>query len=305
MPLVSVLMSCYNHDRFVSEAIKSVLEQTFQDYELIIIDDGSKDESPQIIKNYSKKDDRIKAIFHAENMGIPKTLNELIENAKGKFICCIDSDDVWIKNKLEKQLEVIEQDENLIVWTEGEIIDAESQSTGKTFTEKYNSPKKNGYIFDELIIGNFIFHSSMMYKRENLDDIKYNENIKYPNDHQFNLDLAYRYYYYFIPEPLAKYRIHGENTILKEVGRWCKDSMTLGKYITHEYGHKLTSNESKKKLFHLVFTTPLYSAFKQDPWNKSNFIYGIILPFYAINLITRIYFHQLTNKNQIKREKNS
>ena len=74
--------------------------------------------------------------------------------------------------------------------------------------------------------------------------------------------------------------------------------MIMGKYITQKYGHELTSNDSKKKLFHLVFTTPIYSAFKEDPWNKSNFIYLIILPFYAINLFTKIYFRQLMNKTQ-------
>ena len=305
MPLVSVLMGSYNHDKFVSEAIESVLGQTFQDFELIIIDDGSKDGSKQIIKNYSKKDDRIKPIFHSKNLGIPKTFNELIGKAKGKFISFTASDDVWVKNKLEKQLEVLEQDENLVIWTEAEIIDTESQTTGQKFTQIHNGLKKNDYIFDELLCGNFIFGSSVICKTESLDNIKYNENMKYLNDHQLVLDLAYRYNYYFIPEPLAKYRIHDSNTISRDMEIWCKDSMMLGKYITQEYGHKLTSNENKKKLFHLVFTTPLYSAFKQDPWNKSNFIYGIILSFYAINLITRIYFHQLTNKNQIKREKSS
>jgi glycosyltransferase involved in cell wall biosynthesis len=291
MPLVSVLMSSYNNEKFVSEAIESVLGQTFEDFELIIIENGSKDGSPQIIKDYSKKDDRIRIIFHAENIGIAKSQNELIENAKGKFICRIDSDDVWVKDKLEKQLEIMKQDENLVIWTEAELIDAESHSRGKTFTQMYKSLKKSGFIFDELLVGNYIFCSSMMFKRENLEGIRYKENIKFANDHQFNLDLAYKYKYYFIPEPLTKYRIHGSNTIFSDWGELCKDSMRLGKYITHEYGDELSSNENKKRLFHLVFTTPVYSAFKQDPWNKLNLIYGIILPFYAITLLIKNYFH--------------
>jgi len=291
VPYVSVLMTSYNHERFISEAIESVLGQTIQDFELIIIDNGSTDRSQQIIKNYSKKDDRIRAIFHDENMGIPKTYNELYENAKGKFVSGICSDDVWVKNKLEKQLEVMKQDENLIIWTEGEIIDSESQSTGKTFTQRYESFKKSGHLFDELLGGNFIFASSVMFKRENLKDIRYDENIKYLNDHKFFLDLAYRYKYHFIPEPLSKYRLHGKNTIFLDMGGWYKDYMLIGKSITHEYGDKLTSNQNQKKLFHLVFTTPIYNTLKQDPWNKLNIIYLIILPLYAINLLTKNYLH--------------
>ena len=172
MPLVTVLMPSYNHERFVSQAIESVLEQTFEDFELIIIDDGSTDKSPQIIKNYLKKDDRIKAIFHPKNMGIPKTFNKLIDNAKGKFISYISSDDLWVKNKLKKQLEILKQDENLIIWTEGEIIDAENHPTGETFTQLYQSLEKNGNIFEELLSGNFILGSSMIFKKENLNGIR-------------------------------------------------------------------------------------------------------------------------------------
>ena len=145
MPLVSVLMACYNHERFVSEAIESVLGQTFEDYELIIMDNGSEDGSLQIIKNYNKKDDRIKTIFNAENIGTPKSQNELIESAKGKFICRIDSDDVWVENKLEKQLEVIKQDENLVVWTEAEIIDVKASQLIKNLHKCIQAKKMDRF----------------------------------------------------------------------------------------------------------------------------------------------------------------
>ena len=298
MPLVSVVMSCYNHERFVSEAIESVLEQTFADFEFIIIDNGSKDSSPKIIKDYSRKDDRIKASFHAENMGIPKTYNELMDNATGKFIARIDSDDVWVKDKLEKQLEVMEQDDNLVVWTEAEIIDAESLFTGQRFTQLYESAEKNGQIFDELLSGNYVFCSSMMYKRENLDGVRYDENINYINDHKFNLDLAYRYEYYFIPEVLSKYRLHGENTIFSDRAGWNRDCMVLGKSLVQDYGDRFNSNENRKSLVQLVFGTPVYKMFEEDPWNKSNLIYLVVLPFYAVNLLIRNYVQQMGKTNK-------
>lgn len=288
--MVSVLMSCYNHDKFVGEAIESVLGQTFQDFEFIILDNGSTDGSTQIIADYEKKDDRIRAIFHENNLGIPRALNELIDSAKGKFLARIDSDDVWVEEKLEKQLEVMEQDENLVVWTEADLIDGESRSTGGKFTEMYESSEKNGNLFDDLLAGNFLFCSSMMYKRENLDGIRYNEHIRNLNDHKFNLDLSYRYDYYFVPEILSKYRLHGGNTIFSDMEGWYKDYMAIGKYIAKEYPDKLNSNENKKKLFHLIFTIPFNGAIKQDTWNRLNLIYGIKLPIYAINILIRSYF---------------
>jgi hypothetical protein len=81
------------------------------------------------------------------------------------------------------------------------------------------------------------------------------------------------------------------------MGGWYKDFLLIGRYITHEYGDKLTSKESNKKLFHLIFTTPMYRAFKEDPWNKLNLVYGIILPSYAISLLTINYFQQKINNH--------
>jgi glycosyltransferase involved in cell wall biosynthesis len=297
--MVSVLMSCYNHDKFVGEAIESVLGQTFQDFEFIILDNGSTDGSTQIIADYEKKDDRIRVIFHKNNLGIPRALNELLDSAKGNFLARIDSDDMWVSNKLEKQLEVMKKDENLIVWTEADLIDAESISTGKRFTERYENLKRDGDIFDQLLAGNYIFCSSMMYKRENLEGIRYNPDIRNLNDHKFNLDLSYRYKYYFIPETLSKYRLHGGNTIFSDMEGWYKDYMAIGKFIAQEYGDRLNSNENKKKLFHLIFTTPFYSAVKQDPWNILNLIYGVKLPPYAIYILVKTYFHQINGQNRI------
>jgi glycosyltransferase involved in cell wall biosynthesis len=290
--MVSVLMSCYNHDKFVGEAIESVIGQTFEDFEFIILDNGSTDGSAQIIEDYEKKDDRIRVMSYNKNLGIPRALNELIDSAKGNFLARIDSDDMWVETKLEKQLEVMKQNDNLIVWTEADLIDAESRSTGNKFTQRYENLKRNGDIFDQLLAGNYIFCSSMMYKRENLEGIRYNEHIRNLNDHKFNLDLSYRYKYHFIPETLSKYRLHGGNTIFSDMEGWYKDYMAIGKFIAQEYGDRLNSKQSKKKLFHLIFTTPFYSAVKQDPWNRLNLIYRAKLPPYAIYTLIKIYVHQ-------------
>jgi len=240
-PTVSVVMSSYNHSKFIEESIKSVLNQTFQDFELIIVDDCSTDNSQEIIRKYAEINSRVRPIFHNENMGTARTFNDGIEASKGEFIAFIASDDVWVKNKLETQIEILARDEDLVVWSEGEIIDTEGNSTRQTFTEMYNAinRKKNGQIFKELLKGNFIFGSSMILKRKNIGKIRFDENLKYLNDYKFVVDLAWKYEYYFIKTPLAKYRIHGGNTILSDKKGWLTDTIKVNSYFIEQYGSKI------------------------------------------------------------------
>lgn len=249
MPLVSVIMPSYNHEKFISIAIGSVLNQTFTDFELIIIDDASKDRSKEIIKVYQERENRIHAIFHDENKGIAKTMNEGIEEAGGKFIASIASDDVWVKDKLKKQLKTLEKNEDLVVWSEGLIIDAQGNHIGELFTQKHGASekKKSGHIFEELLKGNFIFGSSRILKRENIGDIRYNERLRYLNDYQFAVDLARKYEYYFIPEPLAMYRLHGRNVILSDIMGWRKDWIIVREHFLQKYGNEI-SNKLRSEL---------------------------------------------------------
>jgi glycosyltransferase involved in cell wall biosynthesis len=281
MPKVSVVMPSYNHERYISEAIDSVLNQTFTDFELIIIDDASKDKSKEIIKIYKEKDSRIRAFFHSENKGISRTMNECLEKADGKFIAFFASDDAWVKDKLEKQLEVLAKDEDLIVWSEGLIIDAQGDPTGELWTARFESKKKkSGDLFEEILVGNFICGQSRIHKRENISDIRFNEALKYLNDYLFEVELARKYEYYFIPEPLAMYRVHGENTRLDRMG-WSKDQIIMGEYFLQKYGDEI-SNKVKAKIFKIMgkgysyvgervkARQYLYQGIKLDLFDRSN-----------------------------------
>ena len=99
MPLVSVVMPSYNHEKFISEAIESVLGQDFDDLELIIVDDASTDASKQIIQKYEKQDARVRVILHETNCGISKTMNDGIESARGTFKALRNSRDSCIVTK--------------------------------------------------------------------------------------------------------------------------------------------------------------------------------------------------------------
>jgi len=299
MPLVSVIMPSYNHEKYIPCAIESVLNQTFRDIELIIIDDASKDKSTEIIKVYKKKDSRIRAIFHDENKGIPRTMNEVIKEAKGKFIAFFSSDDVWVKDKLKKQLKVLEKNENLVVWSEGLVIDAFGNPTGELFTQKYGAlkRKKSGNIFEELLKGNYICGQSVIFKKENIKNIKYDEKLKYLNDFKFMVDLAKRYKFYFIPEPLAMYRIHGENSILSDKINWQKDNIMIRNYFLQKYGDEISSKIKNKIMLSLSRS---YLNIGKRENAKQYFFHAVKLnPFCLSNLIPLAVI--LTKKDGIVR----
>jgi teichuronic acid biosynthesis glycosyltransferase TuaG len=253
MVAVSVIMPSYDHASYLPEAIVSVLNQSFEDFELIIVDDCSKDDSQSIIESYQRMDKRIRTVFHKENEGIAKTLNDGMNKAQGKFIAFIASDDVWSVSKLEKQLLELKKNEDTIVWSEGEIIDSKSRPMGDTFTRRHGAShsKKSGDILIELLSGNFIFASSLVFKRENARDIRFDCGLKYLNDYRFVVDLASKYPYRYMPEPLAKYRIHGRNTNLSDKKGWLHDNMIVKKYFLREYGNRI-SKRMKYNMLHMI-----------------------------------------------------
>ena len=109
MPRVSVIMPAYNVEKYIGEAIESILNQTFKDFEFIIINDGSTDNTANIIKQYAKKDKRIKFIDNKDNRGFIARLNDCLNIAKGEYIAKMDSDDISLPTRLEKQVEFLDK----------------------------------------------------------------------------------------------------------------------------------------------------------------------------------------------------
>ena len=104
MELVSVITPVHNAQDFLSQTIESVLNQTYQNFEIILVDDASSDLSRDIIDKYQKIDNRVKSVLLNENLGVANARNEGIKNANGRFIAFLDSDDLWKEDKLEKQI---------------------------------------------------------------------------------------------------------------------------------------------------------------------------------------------------------
>ena len=114
-PLVSVILPVYNREKYLATAIESVLQQTYGNLELLIVDDGSRDRSPEIIKEYAAKDKRVRFVLHKENRGVSAARNTALSMARGEWIALIDSDDAWHPERLEKLLKVVDGEEGVFV----------------------------------------------------------------------------------------------------------------------------------------------------------------------------------------------
>ena len=138
MPKVSVITPAYNASEFIGETIESVLKQTFQDWEMIIVDDCSTDDTLKLANEFSKKDSRIKVVQNEKNSGVAATRNHGLDVASGEFIAFVDSDDLWLPEKLEKQLKFMEESDAALSYTKYQNYVTETKQLGKVI----KAPKK-------------------------------------------------------------------------------------------------------------------------------------------------------------------
>lgn len=154
-PRISIITPIYNFEKFISQCITSVLNQTYQNWEMIIVDDASNDNTLQIISDFAKKDRRIKTIFHKTNWGIgklAKTYNQTLKLAKGKYITILEGDDFWPKDKLEKQIKVFANKKVIFSFGNWIMTDKEGEDVYlrryKQFNQNFLNNKPAGSIIN-------------------------------------------------------------------------------------------------------------------------------------------------------------
>lgn len=160
-PLVSVVMSVYNSEKWLSYSIESIIEQTYTNFEFIIINDGSTDNSKVILNEYSDRDKRI-LVIHQKNIGLTKSLIKAIKLSKGDIIVRIDADDLSSKERIEQQLKELEKKKLDLIATNFSLIDINGEKI-----KYFDIRKKQEEILEILLGGNSFFpHSSVMFKKE-------------------------------------------------------------------------------------------------------------------------------------------
>lgn len=200
-PKVSVILPAYNAAAHLGKAIDSILDQTFPDFELIIINDGSTDSTSELLVKY--QDPRIKVITQ-ENLGLPKALNHGLAIARGIYIARQDADDISLPNRLEKQVQFLEKNERYgLIGTWSQIITPDGPTN-----RQHVHPTSNGQIQVQLLINNQFVHSSVMFRASCLKMTgKYSEDTNHfpPEDYDLWLKMAKYVLVANIPEILVRY----------------------------------------------------------------------------------------------------
>lgn len=196
-------MSVYNGEEFLRDSILSVLEQTYADFEFIIINDCSTDGTIKILAEFQKTDSRIKILNNTENLGLTKSLNKAILESSGEYLARLDAGDISLLDRLEKQVAFLDQ--NPEVGLLGSFMDIINTS-GKII-KKVKYPIDNETLKKVLIQYNPFVHSSIMFRREVAARVGfYDENFKYAQDYNFYFKLFSYTQFANIPDFLVQYR---------------------------------------------------------------------------------------------------
>lgn len=203
-PLVSIVMPNYNGEKFIADSIESVLNQTYKNWELIIVDDCSKDTSWKIISKYVKKDKRIKAIQNKKNLKIYKTRLAGIDKAKGEYYSVLDSDDIFKITKLKKQVDFLEKNPGYgVVGCDNIIINEKSDKIG---TRIY--PHTSKEILKTCIKKNPFANSATLSRMNLIKKFKYDLSLSNSADYDLWLNILKVSKGANLKEPLLKYRVY-------------------------------------------------------------------------------------------------
>lgn len=278
-PLISVIMPTYNRANIILQAIDSVIQQTYNNWELIIVNDGSTDNTKEVIKHYLS-DKRVKAISK-ENGGINSARNAGLDISSGNFIAFLDDDDIWTKGKLEEQIKIFLNPQNknvgLVYSDSMYFFNNINDNIKRKFTNYF--PELTPY--ELLMTVNFICFSSTMLKRECFEHSgKFDTSFKTCADWEFLLRVLDKYKIYRIEKCLVYYRVHKDNIskndrlmALNEM-KLIKTYSTINKKVYSRamwsfYKRRASHSFSVNNLWGIVFS--ILQMFRYLPFHKANF----------------------------------
>lgn len=265
-PKISVIMPNYNGEKFIAEAIESILNQTFTDFEFIIIDDCSTDDSWKIIQEYTKKDERIIALKNEKNLWVSKTRNLWIEWASGEFIALMDSDDISFSDRFDKQVKFLEKNSKVwIVWWSIEIIDEDNH---KIWERHYN--------LSDIEIRNKLFryspfcHPSVMVRRKIL--IKtwwYIESLSLWEDYELYFRIWIYSEFANLSDFVLRYRMSSTNSTSTKLHEMEDKTLEIRKKAVKEYWYKMTLGDT-------IYYWLQYFSMYIIPWKLKIWLFNLL-----------------------------
>lgn len=226
--MISILLTCYNHIHYLPAAVDGIRQQTFRDFEIIAIDDGSSDGTREWLARQAD----IQCIFNPTNRGTYATLNVGLARAKGEFIAVLNDDDVWLPDKLARQVDLLTAHPNVgLVHTGGYFIDGEGQKTEGNPLGFAFPRFATGDILLGLVYENKIIASAALARRSCFEGLGgFNEGYFGSGDWEMWFRIAELYDVGFVDEPLTLYRVHGANASHKLDRIW-RDDQKLREWI--------------------------------------------------------------------------
>lgn len=258
-PLVSVIMNCYNSDKYLKEAINSVLAQTYQNWEIIFWDNQSTDKSAEIVKSYNDK--RIKYFYAPSHTSLGEGRNKALEKAQGEFISFLDCDDLYLPQKIEKTVAKFDDDSVGLVYTNGYFLyDVENKK--KPF---YKREQKEGKLFNEWLCSYQIMIPSVMFRKNVIQYLEYCFDSRFSMSEEFDffIRIADLFDVKYCHSKVCMWRVHN-------------DSLTWTKRERFEEENKMFLSNLLDKKPDLKDSYPVrrfrakiaYHEFIND-WNKS------------------------------------
>lgn len=230
-PLVSVLMGVFNQESYLDESIQSIQNQSYSHYEFIVVNDGSTDNSFDILTRYQIQDKRIRVISNEHNIGHPKSLNIGLEHCEGKYIARMDADDIALPERLEKQVNFMES--NKQVGLCGTAIEYFGEADGVKIY-----PEDDFQLRMKLLSGNPFAHPTAMVRAELLDkyQLKYREDYVAAEDYLMWVKVSEVAKIHNLPEPLLKYRVHKSQLTATKTERQNKEKSETLSYLYDRIG---------------------------------------------------------------------
>ncbi len=208
--LVSIIMPNYNGAKYIRETVESVLSQTYTNWEILLVDDCSTDNSLEIVESYN--DARIRIFKNETNRGGAASRNRALREAKGKWIAFLDGDDVWLPEKLEKQIKFMNKNGYGFSYSAYEEMDESSRLLGRVITGPKKVNKRKMFNYD------WLGCLTVMYDQDLVGLIQIEEDIKKRNDYAIWLKVCQKTTCYYYPEVLARYRRRKGS--VSHVGKW-------------------------------------------------------------------------------------
>ena len=292
-PYISVIVNCYNGEKYLESCLNSILNQNYKDYEVIVWDNASKDDSKKIVKKF--KDGKIKYFRHPIKENLYMARNRAIEVSSGQLIAFLDCDDWWDCNYLSSREKIFNNNDYDVFY-----------NNVLSFYEKNNKFKKyknyslpNGKIFDFLAKDYFIIISGLIIRKKVFDKIgKFNSKFNIIGDFEFIMKASKIFNFHGLNKPLVNYRVHEDNfskrntdIFYEEFLSWYKDQCKINdedfsknrKYFTKkllflEINHLLLNKKKNLLLFKKILKYP-------NILQKLKFIIGFMLPKKIIRLI--------------------